>query len=80
MKASELSPILKLAKKATSQTAGKWDANTVLITWFRSDPVAVVEVLQAAAVVSECPGGLANTRLHQAVARLRPIAKEAPHE
>ena len=70
MKASDLTPLLHLAKKATGKSAGKWEANTELLTWFRSDPVAVLEALQAAAHVSERPGGLAHTRLHSAMDKL----------
>lgn len=55
---------------ATQSGPDKWTANTELISWFRSDPVAVIEALQAADSVRRAPGGLSNTRLYQALDRL----------
>jgi hypothetical protein len=77
MKASKIVGLISLAKKATGQGEGKWDANTALISWFRSDPVAILEALHAAAHVSERPGGLAHTRLHEALGKLPEHKKES---
>lgn len=73
MTSEEFTPLLRLAKTATTSedAAEKWAANTELMTWFRSYPVEVIEALQAAARVSEFPGGRNNQRLHRSVAKLR---------
>ena len=69
----ELSFLKRLAIAATGNGHDKWDANVHLMSWFRSDPVAVVEALEAAAHVSIRPGGLHNTKLHQAIRNLPQI-------
>jgi hypothetical protein len=72
MTPQELTPLLKLAKEATTSkdATKKWASNAELLSWFRSDPVAVILALQAAAHVSACPGGLNHTRLHTTISKL----------
>lgn len=74
MKSDHLSHLRALALKATQAGPEKWAANTELISWFRSDPVAVIDALQAADAVRENPGGLAHSRLYRALDRLPKVA------
>jgi hypothetical protein len=62
----------RLAEDAIDSGPNKWLANQELISWFRSDPVAVIEALQAAQTVRICPGGRANQKLYAALDRLPP--------
>lgn len=72
----DLSFLKRLAIEATGNGPGKWAANVSLMSWFRSDPVAVMTALEAAVNVSLRPGGLHNTKLHQAIRNLPAIAKD----
>lgn len=67
-----LSSMRKTALIATQSqdSTEKWEANAKLLSWFRSDPEAILEALQAAAAVSARPGGINHTRLHEAIANL----------
>lgn len=73
MKASDMVPLLKLAKEAIGTGENKWKANQELLTWFRSDPESVILALQAAARVCERPGGLNNARMMEAIRDLKPL-------
>ena len=70
MTTEHLSHLRSLAIAATHAGAEKWNANTELISWFRSDPEAVIEALQAADAIRRSPGGISNTRLYKALDRL----------
>ena len=70
MRSDEFDHLLAIANTAIGQTPEKWQANTELMTWFRAQPVEVIEALKAAARCIECPGGLNNTRLVDALGRI----------
>lgn len=70
MKTNHLLHLRALAMAATQAGPDKWTANTELISWFRSDPVAVIDALQAADAVRGNPGGLTHSRLYKALDRL----------
>lgn len=67
---SSLHFVYTLAETATSPGPAKWEANTQLISWFRSDPVAILRALRAAEHVLTNPGYLANLYLHQSMQAL----------
>ncbi len=80
MTIEEIRALRRLAVTATSSegdSTAKWKANNQLWEWFRSDPVAVIHAIEAAALVSARPGGLHNQRLHQTINNLRPANQEA---
>ena len=70
---SELQAIRRLALTATSKGPDKWTANTALISWFRSDPVAVIDALIAAEQTRRRPGGVSNQALDAALKALPEI-------
>jgi hypothetical protein len=73
---ADLAFLRVLAEKATASEGDateKWDANSQLWAWFRHDPVAVIEALQAHAAVAERPGGIANQLLQTTIRALPPV-------
>lgn len=70
MTSADIAQIIELAKSATGAGTDKWDANTALISWFRSQPVEVAAALYYAARCVEMPGGLNTTRLVDALNKL----------
>jgi len=64
-----VSKMRKVASKAVSQEEGKWEANTELISWFRANPVEIVEIVYRAIKWAERLGGLNNSKLIAAVKR-----------
>lgn len=75
MKASEFSPLLKLAREAMGNGPKKWEAHSELMEWFRSGNCEeVILALQAAARVVECPGGRNNSALVKSIHALKPIS------
>lgn len=71
-----ISNLKALAKLALGQTSDKWRANQALWEWFRSNPMAVIEVIAAAAAVRRSPGGLSHSRLYKALDELPEIPQE----
>lgn len=67
---TDLQKMRDLAELATSGESGKWVANAELLTWFRSQPVAILDVLVAAEAVDRRKGGINHTALHEALKRL----------
>ena len=63
----DLSYIARLAHEAIGNGENKWKSNTELISWFRADPVAVIEALQAAQQVRSSPGGVSHQRLYSSL-------------
>lgn len=70
---AELAYLLRLAIK-TMATEGdadeKWKAHTELMTWFRSNPVRVIEALQAGNAWARRPGGQTTQRLVRSIKKL----------
>ena len=66
----DLSTLREVAIRATSPGPDKWTSNAELISWFRADPVAVLDALAAGMQILERPGGLANTRFREAMLAL----------
>lgn len=73
---NDILALRRLADRAMGVSPNKWEANTQLWAWFRSNPIAVIECLQAAQGVCLYPGGLSHTRLHEAVANLPTLKPE----
>lgn len=68
---ANLAFLRRLAEQATAtecDASAKWSANTQLLAWFRSDPVAVIHALEMAAAHVQRPGPLCH--LHAAVQAL----------
>jgi hypothetical protein len=65
-----------LIEESMGKTAGKWKANQKLIqwltTWIRHDPLAFVEVLDAAFNLRKHHGGKAGQRLDAALQAIQP--------
>ena len=61
----DLTTLRDTAIRATSPGPDKWVKNAELISWFRSDPVAVLDALIAGMQILERPGGLNNTRFRE---------------
>ena len=70
MTPSDLHFLRTLAETATASGPSKWTANTQLISWFRSDPVAVIHALECAVESRKRPGGLTHSRLGEAIRNL----------
>lgn len=69
----DLQALRSLALTATTPGPDKWTSNTALISWFRSDPVAVIDALIAAAESRRRPGGVSNQALDAALKALPEI-------
>ena len=72
--AYEFMYLLKLAARATSSegdAAGKWAANAELMTWFRANPVRVIEALQAGNEWARRPGGMTTQRFIRALKKVQ---------
>jgi hypothetical protein len=77
MTSDDLRFLRHLAETATEAGPGKWAANTELISWFRSDPVAVIHALECAVESRQCHGGLAHQRLDEAIRALPKVEAAA---
>ncbi len=75
MNAADLTFLRVLAEEAIGSGPRKWHANQQLLTWFRSDPVAVIRALEAAAHVSARPGGVNHQALHTSIRQLPPVER-----
>ena len=71
-----LQALRSLALTATSKGPDKRTANTALISWFRPDPVAVVDALIAAEQTRKRPGGVANQALDAALKALPEVERK----
>jgi hypothetical protein len=71
----DLSCLARIAREATSSCECKWLSNQELISWFRADPVAVIEALQSAQAVKNYPGGVSNQRLYASLDALPELKK-----
>jgi len=72
--AYEFMYLLKLAAKATAHegdASEKWAANAELLTWFRANPVRVIEALQAGNEFARRPGGQTTQRFIRALKRVQ---------
>lgn len=75
---NQLEYFRQMAITATTPGPNKWQANTELISWFRSCPVEIITALQCGAEVIESHGGLSKTRMVEAFARI-PMTKPEEH-
>ena len=72
----DLQALRSLAITATTPGPDKWTSNTALISWFRSDPVAVVDALIAAEQTRRRPGGVSNQALDAALKALPDVERK----
>ncbi len=68
---TNLQHLRALAELATSRESGKWEANTELMSWFRSQPVQIIDVLIAAQAVDRRKGGINHTALHESLKEMK---------
>ena len=73
----DLATLRDPAIRATSPGPDKWAKNAELISWFRSDPVAVIDALIAGMQILDWPGGLNNTRFREAMRELPELPEVA---
>ena len=74
---TDLQAIRTLAWTATHPGPDKWPANTALISWFRANPVAVIDALIAAEMTRRRPGGVSNQALDAALKVLPEIQERS---
>jgi len=74
---TDLQAVRSLAWTATHPGPDKWTANTALISWFRADPVAIVDALIAAEMTRRRPGGVSNQALDAALRALPEIQERS---
>lgn len=72
-----LTILRETAIQATSPGPDKWTSNAELISWFRSNPVAVIDALIAGMQILDRPGGLNNTRFREAMRELPELPEVA---
>lgn len=73
MNAQELQSLEKAVETATSPGPMKWKANQAILTWFRHDPKAIVQLIGAAMESRRRPGGVSHQRLDRALEALSPV-------
>ena len=73
----DLATLRDTAVRATSPGPDKWAKNAELISWFRSNPVAVLDALIAGMQILDRPGGLNNTRFREAMRELPELPEVA---
>lgn len=73
MNIQELQSLRQTVDTATSPGPAKWRANQAILTWFRHDPQAIVQLIDAAMEARRRPGGVSHQRLDRALEALSPV-------
>jgi len=73
----DLATLRDTAIRATSPGPDKWTSNAELISWFRSNPVAVLDALIAGMQILDRPGGLNNTHFRETMRGLPDLPEVA---
>jgi hypothetical protein len=72
----ELNILRQWAEESQTVSPAHWKSHSKLMKWFKTDPLAVIECIQATKSAHDRPSGLATQRLIQALKNLPSVVIE----